>query len=74
MFNGGIYEGDIIDNQPEGEGKWNKKEGEIESYLHGTFVAGVMKNGKGKFTYDTGIYEGSVQNGLPGGTGKWVKK
>lgn len=33
-----------------------------------------MKDGKGKFVYETGDYEGHVENGLPGGAGKWTKK
>jgi len=67
LKNGDLYEGDVVNGQRTGKGKYVSKNGSV--YV-GDFVNGV-RTGKGKLTLSNGtVYEGDFVNGKANGFGK----
>lgn len=67
--NGDIYEGEVVNNIPNGKGKYTYANGSI---YDGNWTNGKF-DGKGKFTANNGAYyDGEWKNGLREGKGKTV--
>lgn len=64
--NGDVYEGEIEDGKPDGQGKM--------TYFNGIIYEGEFKSGKpdglGKVTYAEAFYEGEFKDGKPNGQGR----
>lgn len=65
---GGVYEGEFKNNQPEGNGVLKYADGEVRS---GTFVAGQLSMGSIVYVNQT-RYEGQLRGGDPNGQGRMV--
>lgn len=67
-YNGGIFDGEWLDEKPNGYGRFSK-----DNYMiTGIFENGVL-NGYGVITYSNGsIYEGEIRNNNANGYGKFV--
>lgn len=67
LEDGSTYVGNILNNQPQGQG--------VQTYPDGTRYEGLFsmgyRQGQGKLTYaDGSVYKGTFLNGLPGGLGR----
>ena len=61
-----IYEGDFVNDQPEGNGKYYREDG---SYLIGQFKKGAVNGKAVKYRKDGRVmYEGDYVNNKPEGT------
>jgi hypothetical protein len=55
--NGNVYEGELKDNKPHGQGTWKEQKGTFE----GTFENGNFKNGEVKYS-DGSYFKGEMEN------------
>ena len=67
LEDGSTYVGNILNNQPQGQGVQTYSDG---TRYEGLFVMG-LRQGEGKLTYaDGSVYKGTFLSGLPGGLGR----
>lgn len=70
LFSDGVYEGDFVNGQRTGKGKFTWNNGDV---YEGDFVDG-KRHGKGKYTWARGtVYEGDFWNGQRTGKGKLTR-